>query len=141
MVCIRPPRSQQLTTSSILPTAAPRLESHCRGNRCQLSAARRLTACFMSASAANCLLASCCLKGPKRRTGYGATAENVRTHLPSWSCTLRFPSLGLPKKHLAQKRFKTDAVMKEAVTSWLQIRENFSYAGIQTLVLRLEKNA
>jgi len=105
MVCIRPPRSQPLTTSSIPPTAAPRLESHCRGNRCQLSVARRLTACFMSASAANCLPASCCLKGPKRRTGYGATAENLRTNLPSWSCTnLRFPSVGLLKKHLAQKR-------------------------------------
>ena len=126
MVCIRPPRSQPLTTWSILPTAAPRLESHCRGNRCQLSVARRLTACFMSASAANCLPASCCLKGPKRWTVHGATAENLRTNLPSRSCTLRFPSLGLLKKHLAQKRLTTDAVMKEAVTSWLQTLHNFS---------------
>jgi hypothetical protein len=52
---------------------------------------------------------------------------------------LRFPSPGLLKKDLAQKRFTIDAVMKETVTSWLQTLDDFSYAGIPDLVLRWEK--
>jgi hypothetical protein len=46
-----------------------------------------------------------------------------------------FNLLGPLKKHLAGKRFATDADMKKAVTSWLSTLDTyFFYAGIQALV-------
>jgi hypothetical protein len=43
---------------------------------------------------------------------------------------------GSQGKHLAGKLFATDADMKQAVTSWLQILDaRFFYTGIQGLVL------
>jgi len=44
--------------------------------------------------------------------------------------------LGSLKKHLAGKRFVTEADVKQAVTSWLQAVENtFFCAGLQAIVL------
>jgi hypothetical protein len=41
----------------------------------------------------------------------------------------------LLKKHLAGRRFATDADVKQAVTSWQQTLDiNFFYAGIQAVV-------
>jgi hypothetical protein len=44
------------------------------------------------------------------------------------------------KKHLAVKWFERDAVLNQAVTSWLQITQiDFFHSGIQTLVPRKGK--
>jgi hypothetical protein len=45
----------------------------------------------------------------------------------------KISSLGLLKKHLARKQCITDAVMKEAVISWLQTLDDFSYTGLQSI--------
>ena len=54
----------------------------------------------------------------------------IRSMLPS-----DFNLFGPLKKHLAGKRFATDADVKQAVTSWLSILNTyFFYTGIQALV-------
>ena len=47
---------------------------------------------------------------------------------------------GLLKKHLAGKRFATDADVKQVITSWLQTLDtDFLYAGIQALAPQWER--
>jgi hypothetical protein len=59
----------------------------------------------------------------------------IRSMLPS-----DFNLFGPLKKHLAGKRFATDADVKHAVTSWLSILNTyFFYAGIQALVPRWDR--
>jgi hypothetical protein len=88
------------------------------------------TACFMLTSVANCLLARCCVRGPKRKslcptlptrlvTCYRTTTVKLRTAVPpvSLCCAQWFSIL---QRHMASKQFAVDTTVKQAITSWPQ---------------------
>jgi hypothetical protein len=130
-------------TKACIPTDKQSMSSIC---------GQEATAFFTSASvAANSLPTKCFLKGgPKRQTSLGPILLTWVWRQCDWQVTghppyrpifkpYDFLLCGFLKKHLAGKRFSTDADVKQSVT-WLKIFDSgFCYAGIQILMPRCDK--
>jgi len=108
---------------------------------------QEVTACFTLVFAAN-HVSRVLLKGSKEIRNIGTHTANqtcdgygtmvgrlLTTPLSPDIAPSDFKFLILPTKPLIGKQFATDADVKQAVTSWLQIYENdFFYNGTQVLV-------